>query len=125
VYVLRAMAIGKAGRHRQAGGEPENGILPNHYGGLLAEGVMLTSMEWLFSWSWHDGRQTKRLELGYRQFSSLVSEIPATFEYIDFKGPPDRLQITKTGGYPTGLGSEAGGRADIISHIMDSFGNGA
>ena len=67
-----------------------------------------------YSWSWHDGRGTKRLGLGYRQFSPLVSEIPATFDCIDFEGPPDRLQITKTGGYPMGLGSEAGGRADII-----------
>jgi len=85
---------------------------------------MLTSLEWLSSWSWHDGRRTKRLELAYRQFLLLVSEITATFEYIDFEGPPDRLQITKIGGYPTGLGSEAGGRADIISHIVAPFGNG-
>ena len=86
---------------------------------------MLTSSEWLYSWSWHHGRRTKRLELAYCQFSSLVLEIAATFEYIDFEGPPDGLQITKIGGYPTGLGSEAGGRADIISHIMGSFGNSA
>ena len=86
---------------------------------------MLTSLEWLFSWSWHHGLRIKRLELAYRQFLTLVSEIPATFEYIDFEGPPDRLQITKIGGYPTGLGSEAGGRADIIYHLMASFGNGA
>ena len=51
--------------------------------------------------------------------------MPATFEYIDLEGPPDRLQITKIGGYPTGLGSEAGGRADIISHIMALCGKGA
>jgi len=50
-----------------------------------------------------------RLELAYCQFSAVVLEIPATFEYIDFEEPPDRLQITKIGGYPTGLGSEAGG----------------
>jgi len=86
---------------------------------------MLTSQEWLFSWSWHHGLRTKRLELAYGQFLPLVSEIPATFEYIDFEGPPDRLQITKIGGYPTGLGSEAGGLADIISHIMAPSGNGA
>ncbi len=86
---------------------------------------MLTSLEWLSSWSWHDGRGTKRLELGYCQFSSLVLEMAATFEYIDFKGPPDRIQITKIGGYPTGLGSEAGGRANIMFHIMDPFGNGS
>jgi len=86
---------------------------------------VLTSLEWVFSWSWHDGRRAKRLELAYRQFLPLVSEIPATFEYIDFKGPPDRLQIAKIGGYPTGLDSEAGGRADIISHIMGPFGNDA
>ena len=100
-------------------------ILRDHHGELLAEQVMLTSPEWLFSWSWHHGRRTKRLELAYRRFLPLVLEIPATFEYIDFEGPPDRLQITKIGGYPTGLGSEAGGRADIISHIMGSYGNGA
>jgi hypothetical protein len=29
----------------------ENDILPDHYGGLLAEGVMLASAEWPFSWS--------------------------------------------------------------------------
>ena len=87
-------------------------------------GVIPTSLKWLFSWSWHDGRRTQRLELGYRQFSPLVSEIPATFEYIDFEGPPERLQITKIGGYPTGLGSEPSGRAYIISHIMAPFGNG-
>jgi hypothetical protein len=86
---------------------------------------MLTSLEWRFSWPWHHGRRTKRLELAYRRFLPLVLEIPATFEYIDFEGPPDRLQITKTGGYPRGLGSEAGERADIISHIMASSGNGA
>ena len=85
---------------------------------------MLTSSEWLYSWSWHHGRRTKRLELAYRRFLPSVSEIPATFAYIDFEGPPDRLPITKIGGYPTGLGSEAGERADIISHIMASSGNG-
>jgi len=86
---------------------------------------MLASPEWPSSWSWHHGLRTKRLELAYRQSLPLVSEMPATFEYIDFEGPPDRLQITKTGGYPMGLGSEAGGRADIIYHIMAPFGNGA
>jgi hypothetical protein len=70
---------------------------------------MLTSPEWLFSWSWHHGRRTKRLELAYRRFLPLVLEIPATSEYIDFEEPPDRLQITKIGGYPTGPGSKAGG----------------
>ena len=54
-----------------------------------------------YSWSWHHGLRIKRLELAYCQFLLLVSEIPATFEYIDFEGPPDRLQITKTGGYIT------------------------
>jgi hypothetical protein len=39
-----------------------------------------------------------RLELAYCQFSAVVLEIPATFEYIDFEEPPDRLQITKIGG---------------------------
>lgn len=101
---------------------PENDILPDRYGGLLAEGGMLTSPERLFSWSWHHGLRTKRLELAYCRFSSLVLEIAATYEYIDLEGPPDLLQIMKTGGYPTGLGSEAGGRADIMSHIMALFG---
>ena len=105
--------------------EPGDYILPNHYGGLLAAGVMLTSLNWLFSWSWHHGLRIKRLELAYCKFLLLVSEIPATSEYIDFEGPPDRLQITKIGGYPTGLGSESGGRADRISHVMAQFGNGA
>jgi hypothetical protein len=86
---------------------------------------VLTSSEWLYSWSWHHGRRTKRLELAYRQFLPSVSEIPATFEYIDFRGPPDGLLTTKIGGYPTGWGSGAGGQADIIYHIMASFGNGA
>jgi len=86
---------------------------------------MLTSPEWLFSWSCRHGRRTKRLELAYRQSLLLVSEIPATFEYIDFEGPPGRLQVTKIEGYPTGLGSEPSGRADIISHMMAFFGNGA
>ena len=54
-----------------------------------------------YSWSWHHGLRIKRLELAYCQFLLLVSEIPATSEYIDFEGPPDRLQITKTGGYIT------------------------
>ena len=103
----------------------ENDILPDHYGGLLAEGIRLASLEWRFSWSWHHGCRTKRLELACRRFLPLVLEIPATFEYIDFEGPPDRLPITKIGGYPTGWGSEAGGRAGIISHIMASSGNGA
>ena len=85
----------------------------------------LAALEWLFSWSWHHGLRRKRLELAYCQFLSLVLEMPATFEYIDLEGPPDRLQITKIGGYPTGLGSEAGGRADIISHIMALCGKGA
>ncbi len=105
--------------------ERENDILLDLYGGLLAEGGVLASLEWLFSWSWHHGLRRKRLELAYCQFLSLVLEMPATFEYIDFEGPPDRLQITKIGGYPTGLGSEAGGRADIISHIMALCGKGA
>jgi hypothetical protein len=73
----------------------------------------------------HHGRRVKGLELVYYQLSSLVLEIPATFEYIDFEGPPDRLQITKIGGYPTGLGSEAGRPPDIISHIMALFGKDA
>jgi len=63
------------------------------------------------------------LELAYRQFLPLLSEIPATFEYIDFERPPDHLQITTTGGYQTGLGSESGGRADIISRYMGLFGS--
>jgi hypothetical protein len=36
-------------------------ILRDHHGELLAEQVMLTSPEWLFSWSWHRGRRAKRL----------------------------------------------------------------
>ncbi len=78
-----------------------------------------------FSWADCDRCASKRLELAYRRFLPSVSEIPATFEYIDLEGPPDHLQITKIGGYPTGSGSEAGGWADIISHIMAPFGNGA
>ena len=77
-----------------------------------------------FSWADCDRCASKRLELAYRRFLPSVSEIPATSEYIDFEGPPDHLQITKIGGYPTGSGSEAGGWADIISHIMAPFGNG-
>jgi len=84
---------------------------------------MIESPKRLFSWSWHPGVRIKRLELAYCQFSSLVLEIPSTFEYIDFEGPPNRPQITKIGGYPTGLGSEAGGRTYTISHIMVPFGN--
>ena len=118
-------AIGKRIDIATRDSERENDILADYYGALSAEGGMPTSLEWLFSWSWHHGRGTKRLELGYRQFSPLVSEIDATFEYIDFEGPPDRPQITKIGGYPTGSGSEACGRADIISHIMAPFGNDA
>ncbi|MBP7868723.1 MAG: hypothetical protein KA002_01525 [Firmicutes bacterium] len=118
-------AIGKRIDIATRDSERENDILADYYGALSAEGGMPTSLEWLFSWSWHHGRGTKRLELGYRQFSPLVSEIDATFEYIDFEGPPDRPQITKIGGYPTGSGSEACGRADIIPHIMAPFGNDA
>jgi hypothetical protein len=81
----------------------ENDILPDHYGGLLAEGGMLASPEWLFSWCWHHGRRPKRVELAYCQFLSLVSEMPATLDCIDFEGPPDRFQITETGGYPMDL----------------------
>ncbi len=110
---------------QQRDSERKNDILLDHHGGLLAACVMLASLEWTFSWSWDHGRRTKRLELAYRRFLPLVLEIPATFEYIEFEGPPDRLQITKFGGYPTGWGSEAGGRADIISHIMASSGYGA
>jgi hypothetical protein len=94
--------------------ERKNDVLPDHYGGLLADGAMLTSLEWPFSWSWHHGLRAKRLELAYRQFLTLLSEMPATFDCIDFEGPPNRLQITKAGGYPMGLGTETGGRADII-----------
>ena len=103
----------------------ENDILPDHCGGLSAEGGVLTSLEWPFKWSWCHGLQIKRLELACCQFSSLVLEIPATLEYIDLEEPPGRIHITKIGGYPTGLGSEAGGRGDIISHILVSFGDGA
>jgi hypothetical protein len=123
VYVLWAIAIEERVHIARRDVERENDIFPDHNGRLLAEGVMLTSLEWLFSWSWHHGLRIKRLELAYRQSLSLVSEIPATFEYIDFEGPPDRLQVTKIRGYPTGLGSVAGGRAAIISHIPASFGN--
>ena len=86
---------------------------------------MLASPEWLLDWCWHHGCRTKRLELAYCQFLSLVPEMPATLDCIDFEGPPDRLQITKTGGYPMDLGSEAGGRTDIISHDMAELGNGS
>jgi len=125
VYIVGNSNLKKGADMATRDSEPGDYILPNHYGGLLAAGVMLTSLEWLFSWSWHHGLRAKRLELACCQFSSLVLEIPATFEYIDFEGPPDRLQITKIGGYPTGLGSEAGGRADIISHIMALCGRDA
>ena len=85
-----------------------------HRGGVLAGEVTLAPLKRLFSWSWHHGLRTKRLELAYRQFLTLLSEMPATFDCIDFEGPPNRLQITKAGGYPMGLGTETGGRADII-----------
>jgi hypothetical protein len=70
-----------------------------HRGGVLAGEVMLASLKRLFSWSWRRDRRGRRLELGYCQKSSLVLEIPAIFAYIDFEGPPDRLQITRTGGH--------------------------
>jgi len=105
--------------------EGEDGILPGHCGGLLAAGAMLASLEQVFSWSWRHGLRANGLELAYRQFLPSVLEMPSTFEYIDFEGPPDRLRITKIGGYPTGLDSEAGGRTDIISHDMAKLGNGS
>ncbi len=63
------------------------------------------------------------LELVYRQFSAIVFEIPAIFEYIDFGGLRDRLQITKIGGYPTGPGMEPGNEGDRMSHDLDVFGD--
>ena len=71
--------------------------------GVTTEGP--SSRKWAFSWSSYDGRGSTRLELAYRQLSPLVSEIPALFEYIDFGGPSDRLQIARIGAYPTGLGN--------------------
>ncbi|HON43547.1 MAG TPA: hypothetical protein PLM74_10545, partial [Bacillota bacterium] len=65
------------------------------------------------------------LELGYRQFSAIVSEIPAFFEYIDFRGPPDGIQIAKIGGYPVGPGMASGTEGDRISHNMAVYGNTA
>ena len=94
------MAIGKAGMYRQT----------VHRGGVLAGEAMLASLKQLFSWSWRHDRRGRRLELGYCQKSSLVLEIPAIFAYIDFEGPPDRLQITRTGGPLTGLAITAGRR---------------
>jgi hypothetical protein len=69
-----------------------------HRGGVLAGEVMLASLKQLFSWSWRHGRRGRRLELGYCQKSSLVLEIPAISAYIDFERPPERLQITRSGG---------------------------
>ena len=88
--------------------------------GTAAEGVF--SQKRPFSWPNYDGRGSQRLELACCQFSSLVSEIAATFEYIDFGGPPNHLQIAKTGGYPTGPGAESRSWAYIISHNADISG---
>jgi hypothetical protein len=60
------------------------------------------------SWDNHDGVGPKRLKLAYRRLLTTVSEIPLLFEYIDFGGPPDRLQITNIGGYPVGPDMEPG-----------------
>ena len=90
------------------GSEREKEALSDHHDELLAEGVMLASLKRLFSWSWRHGRRKRRLELGYCQKSSLVLEIPATIEYIDFEGSPDRLQITGNGALLTSLGTSAG-----------------
>ena len=77
------------------------------------------------SWPNEDGTTRKRLELAYRQLSAAVLEIPALFEYIDFRGPPDRLRIAKIGGYPAGPGMEPGKGSDIISHNLSFPGNSA
>ena len=84
--------------------ERGDGVLPDHYGGLAAGGVMPASLEWLFSWSWTHGRRAKRLELAYRQFSSLVSEIPSTFEYIDLEGRPGSPPNHENRGVSDGFG---------------------
>ena len=79
-----------------------------HRGGVLAGEVMLAPLKRLFSWPWRHGRRGRRLELGYCQKSSLVLEIPAIFAYIDFVGPPDRLEITITEGQVAGIAIVAG-----------------
>jgi hypothetical protein len=73
---------------------------------VTAEGGILHQRP--FGWANHDGVGPKRLELAYRPLLTTVSEIPLLFEYIDFGGPPDRLQIANIGGYPVGPGMEPG-----------------
>jgi len=94
-----------------------------HRDRVLAGEVMPAPWKRLFGRPWRHGRRTQRLELGYRQFSAIVSEIPALFEYIDFRRPPDRIQIAKIGGYPVGPGMEPRKGSDIISHNLAIFGN--
>ena len=53
---------------------------------------------------------------------TLVSEIPATFEYIDFGGTLNHLQIAKTGGYPTGPGAKSRSWTYMISHNVGMSG---
>jgi hypothetical protein len=61
--------------------EPGNDVLPDHYGALLADGVMLTSPEWLFI-----GRQpgSERLELRMRGWAVKLMEEPRCRYYGRF-----------------------------------------
>jgi len=52
--------------------ERENDVLPDHYGGLLAEGAMFTSLKWLFSWSWASWPPGKKAGAGILSISELI-----------------------------------------------------
>ena len=73
----------------------------------------------------YGGLVSQRQELAYRQLSATASEMPALFGYIDLKGPPNRLQIAKTEGYPAGPGMEPGKEGKRMYHSLDVSGDTA
>ena len=68
---------------------------------------------------------SKRLELACTRILTLLSEIAAKIEYIDFGWPPDRLRIARIRGYPARAGIETRGATAITSQTMGDSGNSA
>ena len=65
--------------------------------------------------SWPNERRgaSKWLELGCTRFLTVVLEIPAKIEYIDFGWPPERIRIAKIGGIRPAGASELAERAAL------------
>jgi hypothetical protein len=77
------------------------------------------------SWPNEDSTVSKRLELACSRILTLLSEIAAKIEYIDFGWPPDRLRIARIRGYPARAGIETRGATAITSQTMGDSGNSA